>query len=88
MGCLQIPFTKGICGACASTKQIQLVPDISKRPEHIACDSLTNSELVIPVTDRHGDVFAVLDIDSQHINGFALEEAQLLQELLNKIFRN
>jgi L-methionine (R)-S-oxide reductase len=86
LGCLQIPLSKGICGACASLKQIQLVPDVTKRKEHIACDSLTKSELVIPITNKNGEIMGVLDLDSEHLNGFHTREAELLQGLMDTVF--
>ena len=63
-GCLEIPFDKGICGAAARTGETQDVPDVHVRPEHIACSSSTNSEVVVPVKDSSGAVVAVLDVDS------------------------
>ena len=63
-GCLQIPFSRGVCGAAARTGEVQLVPDVEAFEGHIACASSTRSELVLPVFDRAGDVIAVFDIDS------------------------
>ena len=63
LGCLRIPFGKGVCGACAAEGKTQLVEDVHAFPGHIACDSETNSELVVPVV-RDGDVVAVIDLDS------------------------
>ena len=63
-GCLDIPFERGICGAAARTKATQDVPDVHARPEHIACSSTTNSEVVVPVVAPSGEVVAVLDVDS------------------------
>ncbi len=63
-GCLRIPFSRGVCGAAARTAQTQLVHDVHSFPDHIACSSSTNSELVVPVIDPDGQVRAVLDLDS------------------------
>ena len=60
-GCLQIPFSCGVCGAAARLKTTQLVPDVEAFEGHIACASSTRSELVLPVFNGAGDVIAVLD---------------------------
>jgi len=85
MGCLRIPFERGVCGACARTGETQLVPDVQAFPGHIACDGATRSELVIPVRvqDR---LVAVLDLDSPHPAGFSAAEARLLEQLLSRCF--
>lgn len=62
-GCLRIPFSKGVCGAAARTRETQLVPDVEAFPGHIACSSSTRSEIVVPLV-AHGRVLAVLDVDS------------------------
>lgn len=81
MGCLRIPFDKGVCGACARTGATQRVPDVHAFPGHIACDGATRSELVIPVRVG-GRVVAVLDLDSPHLDGFSPAEARILEDLL------
>ncbi|NTW86050.1 MAG: GAF domain-containing protein [Holophagaceae bacterium] len=86
MGCLRIPFDKGVCGACARTGATQLVPDVHAFPGHIACDGATRSELVIPVRVG-GRVVAVLDLDSTHLDGFSPAEARILEDLLACSFR-
>ncbi len=78
LGCLRIPFGKGVCGACARTLQTQLVPDVHAFPGHIACDSRSNSEIVVPVFDKGGALAAVLDIDSTQRDAFdAIDQAGL-----------
>lgn len=83
MGCLRIDFARGVCGACARSGEVQLVPDVHAFPGHIACDDRTRSELVLPVISRSGRLEAVLDLDSPHLDAFAREEADLLRELLD-----
>lgn len=61
--CIRIPLGKGVCGVAANEAMTQLVPDVHAFPGHIACDSVTNSELVVPVL-RDGQVVAVIDLDS------------------------
>lgn len=87
MGCLRIPFEKGVCGACARTGLTQLVPDVHAFPGHIACDGATRSELVIPVT-VDGQLVAVLDLDCPQLDGFSETEARILEALLARCFRS
>jgi len=61
--CIRIPFGKGVCGAAAATLQVQRVADVNAFPGHIACDSASASELVVPIV-RDGELIAVLDLDS------------------------
>jgi GAF domain-containing protein len=70
LGCLRIPFSKGVCGAAARTRQTQLVPDVHAFPGHIACDSRSNSEIVVPVFDKTSALAAVLDVDSTQFDAF------------------
>ena len=74
MGCLRIPFGKGVCGAAAATGETQLVEDVHAFPGHIACDSRSNSEIVVPVRDRDGNLVAILDIDSTEFGAFDAED--------------
>jgi GAF domain-containing protein len=85
MGCLRIPFEKGVCGACARTGTTQLVPDVHAFPGHIACDDATRSELVIPVRVG-GRLVAVLDLDCPHPEGFSAAEARILEAFLSRCF--
>ncbi len=75
VACVRIPFTRGVCGACASTRRIQLVEDVHAFPGHIACDSVSNSELVLPVLagDR---LVAVFDLDSPLAARFDAEDSR------------
>lgn len=61
--CIRIPFGKGVCGVAAETRQVQRIADVHAFPGHIACDSASNSELVVPIL-RDGELLAVLDLDS------------------------
>ena len=85
MGCLRIPFERGVCGACARTGHTQVVPDVHAFPGHIACDAATRSELAIPVRIA-GELAAVLDLDSPHLDGFSQAEARLLENLMIRTF--
>jgi GAF domain-containing protein len=64
MGCLEIDFSRGVCGAAARERRTQLVDDVNAFPGHIACDSASVSEIVVPVFDAAGELIAVLDVDS------------------------
>ena len=86
-GCLQIPFSRGVCGAAARLKATQLVPDVEAFKGHIVCASSTRSELVLPVFNGAGDVIAVLDIDSDQPDAFTREDAEALEALLASVFR-
>ena len=78
LGCIRIPFDKGVCGACATRRESIIVPDVHAFPGHIACDSRSNSEIVTPVFGANGDLVAVLDVDSTQFNAFdELDEAGL-----------
>lgn len=85
-GCLQIPFSRGVCGAAARLKATQLVPDVEVFEGHIACASSTRSELVLPVFNSVGDVIAVLDIDSDQPDAFTHEDAKALEAILASVF--
>lgn len=85
-GCLAIPFDKGVCGACARTGEVQLVPDVDAFPGHIACASSTRSELVLPVINRSGTLIAVFDIDSDQPDAFTSNDADALADILTSVF--
>ena len=70
LGCLEIPFDRGVCGAAARERRTQLVEDVEAFPGHIACDAAARSEIVVPVLDRRGELVAVLDVDSHQPAAF------------------
>ncbi|UWQ83281.1 GAF domain-containing protein [Leisingera caerulea] len=85
-GCLQIPFSRGVCGAAARSGEVQLVPDVESFPGHIACASSTRSELVLPVWNAAGDLIGVFDIDSDQPDAFTQEDADQLAAILRQVF--
>ena len=85
-GCLVIPFSRGVCGACATTGAVQLVDDVEAFPGHIACASSTRSEIVLPVRDAAGGLIAVLDIDSDRPAAFTQADAEALTAILADTF--
>lgn len=87
-GCLVIPFSRGVCGACARTGQVQNVPDVEAFPGHIACSSSTRSELVLPVWNERGDLLGVLDLDSDTPAAFTPKDEAWLVPLLAEVFRD
>jgi L-methionine (R)-S-oxide reductase len=85
-GCLVIPFSRGVCGACARTGQVQNVPDVDAFPGHIACASSTRSELVLPVFNASGKLLGVFDIDSDMPAAFSQTDEDWLVPLLAEVF--
>lgn len=84
-GCLVIPFSKGVCGACARELKTQIVDDVNAFPGHIACASSTQSEIVLPVFEN-SNLIGVLDIDSDTPAFFSLADQQALEEILSESF--
>ena len=78
--CIRIPIGAGVCGAAAATGETQLVEDVHAFPGHIACDSASESELVVPVK-RDGKVIAVIDLDSPNKARFSSDDAQGIEQL-------
>jgi L-methionine (R)-S-oxide reductase len=82
--CIRIPFGKGVCGTAAATLETQCVLDVHAFPGHIACDSASESELVVPVIDE-GRLIGVLDLDSPRKGRFTQEDAEGCQMLVERI---
>ena len=80
VACVRIPFSKGVCGAAAATRQTQRVEDVHAFPGHIACDSASNSELVIPLV-KAGRLIGVLDLDSPKLARFSEADQAGLERL-------
>lgn len=86
LGCLRIPFGRGVCGAAAATGRTQIVPDVHAFPGHIACDSRSESEIVVPVRDDTGQLIAVFDVDATEKAAFDETDAAWLERILNRTF--
>lgn len=71
LACTRIRFDEGVCGHCYTTREIIVVPNVDEFPGHIACASASRSEIVVPIVNKMGDVFAVLDVDSDKLNDFS-----------------
>ena len=80
--CVRIAIGKGVCGTAARDKRTVVVPDVAKFPGHIACDSASRSEIVVPVM-RTIDVLGVLDLDSPSLARFDADDAAGLEELVS-----
>ena len=86
LGCLRIPFGRGVCGAAAATGLTQVVEDVHAFPGHIACDSRSASEIVVPVFGPDGVLIAVFDVDSTEKAAFDGVDQAALERLLSKVF--
>ena len=86
LGCLRIAFGRGVCGTAAATGQTQIVEDVHAFDGHIACDSRSQSEIVVPVRDASGQLIAVFDVDATEVAAFDAVDAQALERLLGKVF--
>lgn len=93
IACTEIPFSRGVVGACATSKETIVVPNVNLFPGHIACDALSASEIVLPIFNKN-KLYAVLDIDSHLLNRFddeivteikkiALEVSNTISKILN-----
>jgi L-methionine (R)-S-oxide reductase len=86
LGCLRIAFGRGVCGAAARDRRIVIVEDVEAFPGHIACDSRSRSEIVVPVVNADGALIAVLDIDAETPSAFDETDAQGLETILKAQF--
>jgi L-methionine (R)-S-oxide reductase len=86
LGCLRIAFGRGVCGAVAAEGVTRIVEDVEAFPGHIACDSRSRSEVVVPVVDVTGTLFAVLDVDATEIAAFDAVDAEALERLMTRVF--
>ncbi len=84
VACVKIEKGKGVCGTAYETDRTQRVEDVHRFPGHIACDSASNSEIVIPIHFK-GEVVAVLDIDSPSLNRFSSEDQEGLETFVRKL---
>lgn len=84
VACTRIRKGKGVCGSSWAQAQTLIVPDVEKFPGHIACSSLSRSEIVVPLI-RNGEVVAVLDADSADLNTFDTTDRQYLEQIVNLV---
>ena len=84
VACVRIPLGQGVCGTAAERRATLIVPDVHRFPGHIACDSASNSEIVVPLVDG-GRLIGVLDLDSPRFDRFAAADARLLESLAARV---
>ena len=82
VACTVIPLDKGVCGYAARNKKTIIVDDVNQFEGHIACSSLSKSEIVVPII-KNGEVKAVIDIDAPILNRFSQDDASLLEDIAN-----
>jgi L-methionine (R)-S-oxide reductase len=85
LACLVLEKKKGVCWAGVTRRRTVIVPDVHKFPGHIACDSRSNSEIVVPLFDAKGKVWGVLDIDSREFNAFSEVDREWLEKIAGLI---
>lgn len=85
LGCLRIRFGKGVCGTAAQLQETQVVADVHAIANHIACDSASNSEIVVPVF-KNNELHSVFDVDSTELNSFNEIDKKWLEKILGEIF--
>ncbi|HEY2177559.1 MAG TPA: GAF domain-containing protein [Caulobacteraceae bacterium] len=86
LGCLRIDIGRGVCGAAAARRETILVEDVDAFPGHIACDSRSRSEIVVPIFDVEGRLIAVLDVDSTAPAAFGRSDARGLEDIVRRVF--
>ena len=86
LACSRIAYGRGVCGTAWKQQQTQVVPDVELFPGHIACSSLSRSEIVVPVW-RNGEIVAVLDIDSEHLSSFDTTDQEWLEKILQLLYK-
>ncbi len=85
IACTRIDFDKGVCGHCYTTKKTVIVPNVDEFPGHIVCSSASKSEIVLPIFDDSGEVFGVLDVDSDKVDDFDEVDAAGLRKIVEII---
>lgn len=87
LGCMEIPFGRGVCGVAAAGRQAVIVPDVQAFEGHIVCDARARSEIVVPVSDSEGRLIAVLDVDSAEIAAFDQRDVTGLERIVSRFAR-
>lgn len=82
IACTRIDFDKGVCGHSYTMRETVIVPNVDEFPGHIACASASKSEIVLPIFEKSGEVFGVLDVDSDKLNDFSETDAQGLSKII------
>ena len=87
VACLVLEKNKGVCWAAFDKKKTIIVADVHEFPGHIACDSRSKSEIVVPIKDKSGNIVAVLDVDSKELNSFDEVDAKYLEQVVELIYK-
>ena len=82
IACTRIDFNKGVCGHCYTTQKTVIVPNVEEFPGHIACATASKSEIVLPIFNKTGDVFGVLDVDSDKLDDFSQTDKDGLKKIV------
>ncbi len=88
LACLKLAHNKGVCWAGVREKKPIIVPDVHQFPDHIACDERSQSEIVVPVFTPEGEIYGVIDVDSDKLASFDETDASYLQQIARMIFEN
>ena len=86
LACQVLKKNAGVCWASINQQKTIVVPDVHQFPGHIACDSRSSSEIVVPVTDKNGVILGVLDVDSENVNSFNEVDAENLEAIVRLIY--
>jgi len=85
VACTRINFDRGVCGHAYTMRETVIVPNVDEFPGHIVCSSASKSEIVLPIFDKSGEIFGVLDVDSDRLNDFSETDAQGLSRIADII---
>jgi len=85
LACLVLAKNQGVCWAAVNRRQTVVVPDVHQFPGHIACDSRSQSEIVVPLFDEHGAVWGVLDVDSRSLDTFSEVDREWLEKIVRLV---
>jgi len=87
LACINLAKDSGVCWSSINTEQIVIVEDVEAFPGHIACDSHSKSEIVIPLKNQHNEIIGVLDVDSSELNSFDEIDALWLEKIVELVYR-
>ncbi|NQV18624.1 MAG: GAF domain-containing protein [Armatimonadetes bacterium] len=87
IACLVLPQNTGVCWEAINRKETVIISDVNQFPNHIACDSRSKSEIVVPMKNRVGEITAVLDVDSKELNSFDKVDAENLEKIVALIYQ-
>lgn len=86
LACINLAKDTGVCWAAINSQKTMLVADVEAFPGHIACDSRSNSEVVVPLKNKSGEIIGVLDVDSKDLNSFDETDSQWLEKIVALVY--